>query len=109
MPLLTVSKYQWKDVARAYMEENFDRNVKWLLMKHPGSFCLPNVFGCSCYLFFIFIDIELAQSLPEPTVDSKRLSKTFAGKKGLVWFRLGGLQLHGRMCTTESMVFVPHG
>jgi hypothetical protein len=38
LPLLTVSKFQWKDVAQAYIEESFDRNVKWLLIKYPGTF-----------------------------------------------------------------------
>lgn len=38
LPLLTVSKFQWKDVARTYIEESFDRNVKWLLAKYPGNF-----------------------------------------------------------------------
>lgn len=58
LPLLTVSKFQWKDVAQAYIEESFDRNVKWLLVKYP----------------------ELEYMADDPANNASRLSKTFSGK-----------------------------
>eukprot|EP01133_Synstelium_polycarpum_P013661 gene13661-16088_t len=36
LPLLTVSDYKWSEVANAYLEENFDRNVMWIVKNHPG-------------------------------------------------------------------------
>jgi hypothetical protein len=35
LPLLTVSNLSWKDIAKAYLSENFDRNVLWTLKKYP--------------------------------------------------------------------------
>jgi len=36
LPLLVLTdKYEWKDVANDYLEENFDRNAKWVLKEHP--------------------------------------------------------------------------
>jgi len=35
LPLLTVStQFEWPHVAKAYLEENFDRNAKWILAKY---------------------------------------------------------------------------
>eukprot|EP01132_Coremiostelium_polycephalum_P000614 gene614-763_t len=55
LPLLTVSDYKWSEVSRAYLEENFDRNVFWVLKKHP----------------------ELSETDPNPTVDSNRPKLVF--------------------------------
>lgn len=37
LTLLSVSDYQWSDVASAYVDENFTRNVLWVIRKYPGS------------------------------------------------------------------------
>eukprot|EP01117_Protostelium_nocturnum_P011583 TRINITY_DN4202_c0_g1_i6.p1 TRINITY_DN4202_c0_g1~~TRINITY_DN4202_c0_g1_i6.p1 ORF type:complete len:378 (+),score=132.33 TRINITY_DN4202_c0_g1_i6:134-1267(+) len=72
LPLLLVSSYNWKDIAEAYLKENFDRNVFWILQKFPH-------FGKSEY---------------DPSIDSDdengRNAKTFESNR--VSFRL--LQFH---------------
>ncbi len=35
LPLVSVSKYAWKDVVRAVVLETLDRNSFWIKMKHP--------------------------------------------------------------------------
>lgn len=51
LALLSITNLQWRDLAHAYIEENFIRNVRWVLAKHP----------------------ELA----DPDVDLNRSAKTF--------------------------------
>jgi hypothetical protein len=37
LPLLTVAtEVTWKDIAKAYLSENFDRNVLWAVKQYPG-------------------------------------------------------------------------
>lgn len=38
LPLLLISDKTWKDVQEAYLKENFDRNVQWIIKKFPGIF-----------------------------------------------------------------------
>lgn len=35
LTLLSLSKFTWSDVAPAYISENLDRNVLWILRKYP--------------------------------------------------------------------------
>jgi hypothetical protein len=51
LALLSITKLQWKDLATAYIEENFIRNVRWVLAKYP--------------------------ELSDPEVDENRCAKTF--------------------------------
>ena len=36
LALLTVSDKSWADIAEAYLSENMDRNVYWLVRAPPG-------------------------------------------------------------------------
>jgi len=64
LPLLTVAKQEWKDVAPYYLEESWDRNVYWMLKSVPRNGKVER----------------------DPAVDAKRPETTF--KACLVSFRL---------------------
>lgn len=55
LTLLSVSDYNWNDVSSAYLDENFTRNVRWVIQKNP----------------------EFATAKPNPDVDRNRAAKTF--------------------------------
>jgi len=61
LPLLSVSRrFTWQQVAVPYIQENLDRNVKWVIEKHPG----------------------LKRSrMPEGVADLERLDDTFDATK----------------------------
>jgi hypothetical protein len=50
LALLSVTNLQWKDIARSYLEENFIRNVRWVLQKYPGS--------CAAKLYFVLAPLQ---------------------------------------------------
>jgi len=54
LPLIGVTKYQWKDLALPYLRETFARNVRWSIEKYP----------------------ELAKESPDPHIDNHRCAKT---------------------------------
>ncbi len=54
----------FSDIANAYLAEMYDRNVLWILKKHP----------------------ELGKIQPDPEIDSHRVQKTF--ETNFVSFRL---------------------
>lgn len=57
--LMTLADESWEDLAIPFMREVFDRNVMWVLRKHP------------------FLDVADADD--GPTVDRERLQLTFGG------------------------------
>ena len=57
LPLLTISKYTWDEIAEYYMTESLDRSVRWFVHDYP----------------------ELRSSQHNPTIDATRAQRTFQG------------------------------
>ena len=55
LPLLTISSFTWNQVAKGYLDENLDRNVRWIIQKH----------------------YKLARCTPDPSIDAHRNDWTF--------------------------------
>ena len=47
--MLISDKYSWsqRDVAYAYLEESFDRNVKWIIKAHPKLAKVLQLYLCA--------------------------------------------------------------
>lgn len=75
LALLTISEIPWKEVARAYLEENFIRNVRWVVQKYPGTFCLHlRIDKPPTYILLNHAELDTTQ--PDPVVDQHRCAKT---------------------------------
>jgi hypothetical protein len=67
LPLLTVAtEVSWQDISKAYLSENFDRNVLWAVKQYPGLAKTANVPRDG-------VDVYRMQKTLEATIVSMRL------------------------------------